>query len=267
MIGFIGAGRIGEPMIERLIDAGRTVTSYARRPEVADRLAAKGSAVASSIADLAAISDVVIMCLFDDGQLRDVCAGTGGLIANLKPGSVVVSHTTGSVATLEALAAQSQGTASWLDAPFSGTADDVRASTLTVLLGGDSDARATATPALRTYAGRLIVTGGLGTALRTKLVNNLLFAANAQLAGAAARLGVQLGLSYQSTLDAIMACSGSSQAAAHLGAAGSTEQFDAMVSDVLTKDVTAALEMAAEHGVDAGVLADTALSGPLRLRP
>ncbi|WP_197506756.1 NAD(P)-binding domain-containing protein, partial [Mycobacterium sp. E136] len=71
-IGFIGAGQMGEPMVHRLLAAGRAVTVYARKPEVRQRLNDAGATVVDSIADVGTGSRVVICCMFSDAQLKDV---------------------------------------------------------------------------------------------------------------------------------------------------------------------------------------------------
>jgi 3-hydroxyisobutyrate dehydrogenase-like beta-hydroxyacid dehydrogenase len=112
-------------MVERLLDAGHDVLVYARRESAGRGLAAKGAALADSVADLAGDSDVLISCLFSDAQLRETGIGSKGFIANAKPGSIFVSHTTGNVSTLEELRDHSPSAPTILDAPVSGTADEI----------------------------------------------------------------------------------------------------------------------------------------------
>src|ERR1700728_97648 len=125
-------------MIGRLLGAGHDVVVCARREEVRRRLAAKGAALADSAADLARGSDVLISCLFSDAQLRETGIGPDGFIANAKPGAVFVSHTTGTLSSLKALQDSSPSAPVILDAPVSGTVDNIDAGTLTVLIGGPS---------------------------------------------------------------------------------------------------------------------------------
>lgn len=135
-VGFLGAGQLGEPMVDRLLGAGHNVAAYARREEIRRRLEAKGAAMADSVADLARGSDVLISCLFSDAQLRETGLGPDGFIANAKPGVVFVSHTTGLLSTLEALREGSPSAPVILDAPVSGIVEDIAAGALTVLIGG-----------------------------------------------------------------------------------------------------------------------------------
>jgi 3-hydroxyisobutyrate dehydrogenase-like beta-hydroxyacid dehydrogenase len=264
-IGFIGAGQLGEPIVSRLLAAGHDVLVYARRPEVRDRLASQGATVADSVADLARQTDILISCLFSDAQLKEVGLGPDGLIANAKPGSVFVSHTTGTLTTLTGLRDSHSPPPVILDAPVSGTVESIDAGTLTVLLGGPSDAVQMVTPMLAAYADPIVPTGELGSALAIKLVNNLLFSCNAQLLAAAIQLGQALGVEPDALLSAVQVCSSASHAAAQAHRVGGIEQFTERATPFLRKDIAAALEAAREAGVDLGLLGVVVDSGPLAL--
>jgi 3-hydroxyisobutyrate dehydrogenase-like beta-hydroxyacid dehydrogenase len=264
-VGFLGAGKLGEPMVGRLLDAGHDVLVYARREGLRRRLEAKGAAVADSVADLARGSDVLISCLFSDAQLRETGLGAYGFIANAKPGAVFVSHTTGTVSTLETLRDEATSGPVVLDAPVSGTADDIAAGTLTVLIGGPNDAVANVTPILAAYADPVVPTGTLGSALALKLINNLLFAANAQLLASATQLGAQLGVAPDVLLSTLQVCSASSQVAAHAHRIGGMDRFTELAGPFLRKDIAACREAVAESGVDLGLLGTAVREGPLAL--
>jgi 3-hydroxyisobutyrate dehydrogenase-like beta-hydroxyacid dehydrogenase len=265
IVGFLGAGQLGEPMVDRLLGVGRDVVVYARREEVRLRLGAKGAGMADSVADLARCSDILISCLFSDAQLRETGLGADGFIANAKSGAVFVSHTTGTLSTLEALRDSSPAAPVILDAPVSGTADDINAGTLTVLIGGPTDAVAAVTPILAAYADPVVATGGLGSALALKLINNLLFAANAQLLGAATQLGTQLGVAPDVLLSTLQVCSASSLAADHAHRIGGMQRFAELAGPFLRKDIAACRDAAAEAGVELGLLDTAVREGPLDL--
>ncbi|OBH62014.1 6-phosphogluconate dehydrogenase [Mycobacterium intracellulare] len=264
-VGFLGAGQLGEPMVQRLLGAGHDVLVYARREEARQRLEAKGAAIADSVAGLARGSDLLISCLFSDAQLRETGVGPDGFIANAKPGLVFVSHTTGTLATLEALSDGSPTAPIILDAPVSGTADDIAAGTLTVLIGGPGDAVSAVTPILAAYADPVVPTGVLGSALALKLINNLLFAANAQLLAAATQLGGQLGVDSDVLLSTLRVCSANSHAAAHAHRIGGMDRFAELAGPFLRKDIAACREAAAEAGVELGLLGTAVREGPLEL--
>ena len=265
VIGFIGAGQLGEPMVARLLGAGHDVMVYARRPEVRESVTSRGAAVADSVADLAQQSDILIACLFSDAQLKQAGLGPDGVIANAKPGSIFVSHTTGTLATLTALHDSHPSPPVILDAPVSGTVDNIVSGTLTVLLGGPSNAVQLVTPVLAAYADPIVPTGELGSALAIKLVNNLLFSCNAQLLAAAIQLGQSLGVDHTSLLSALQVCSSASHAAAQAHRAGGIENFTERATPFLRKDIAAASEAAGEAGVDLGLLGLVVAAGPLDL--
>jgi 3-hydroxyisobutyrate dehydrogenase-like beta-hydroxyacid dehydrogenase len=266
-VGFLGAGQLGSPMVDRLLGAGHSVVVYARREESRRRLEAKGAATAGSIADLAHASDVLISCLFSDAQLRETGLGPDGFIANAKPDAVFVSHTTGTVATLEALRGSSPSPPVILDAPVSGTADDIAAGTLTVLIGGPGDAVAAVTPILAAYADPVVATGALGSGLALKLINNLLFAANAQLLSAATQLGKQLHVAPDVLLATLQVCSARSHAAEQAHRVGGMDRFAELAGPFLRKDIAACREAAADVGVELGLLETAVREGPLELDP
>lgn len=263
-IGFIGAGQMGEPMVHRLLGAGHAVTVYARREEVRKRLTDAGATVVDSAADVAKDHRIIICCLFSDAQLREVALADDGLLAYCAANTIVLSHTTGSVATLHELAS-ARTDVTVLDAPISGTADDIANGTLTVMIGGASDAVEVAAAVVGAYAATVLRTGGLGSALNLKLVNNVLFAANAQLLSAAIEIAGGLGIEPDRFLEALAACSADSKAAGYARGIGGIDNFSELAAPFLRKDVDAAMTAAADAGTDLGLLYDVIKRGALPL--
>jgi 3-hydroxyisobutyrate dehydrogenase-like beta-hydroxyacid dehydrogenase len=263
-VGFIGAGQLGEPTVGRLLDAGWPVLLYARRPQVRERLAQRGARVATTLAEVGRESDVLVVFVFSDDQLREVALGEHGALAAMQPGSVLLAHTTASIATMEALADEAAPLGVHVvDAPVSGTAQDIRAGRLTVLLGGADAAAKRCDEIVRAYADPVVRIGPFGAAMKVKLINNILFAANVQLAGDAARLAAQLGIDPMRTLRALMSCSSASTAMGHMARAGDVGAFGQQIATYLRKDVAACAQTAAQLSVDLGLLADVARNGPL----
>lgn len=264
-IGFIGAGQIGEPMVVRLAAAGRRVSVYARRPDVRGRLSTAGATVVNTPDELGGV-DVLAGCLFDDAQVREVVTP---LISRLPRGAVFYSHTTGSPIVLERLAelGEKYGV-SVVDAPFSGNADAVRGGQLTVLLGGDSDSAVTIVEeTIGAYAGTILRTGKLGSALCAKLLNNVLFAACTQLTLTALESAASLGISEERLFEVLAVSSGGSVAARHLAAAPvAAATFAQDLPRYLSKDIGAALAVAADIGLDIDQLVTATRLGPMNLQ-
>ncbi|WP_216907817.1 NAD(P)-dependent oxidoreductase [Nocardia noduli] len=265
VVGFVGAGQMGEPMVVRLVRAGFRTVVFARREPVRERLRAEGAEVVDSAAEVAAVADVVIACLFSDTQLIEVLGGPEGVLANARPDAVVVSHTTGAVSTVKDLAAARPDGPILLDGPVSGSAEDIAAGKLTVLLGGPADPVEAVRPVLASYAETVIGTGALGSALGVKLVNNALFAANAQLVAVAAEVGRELGIEDGQLLRALSVASGRSYAADSILRTGGFAKFEQRAAPFLRKDVAACVAATADLGIDLGQLAAVITEGPFDL--
>jgi 3-hydroxyisobutyrate dehydrogenase len=160
-VGFIGVGHMGRPMVERMVAAGVPTEVYVRRSDLRDELVSTGVAVATSASDLAARSDVVILCCFNDAQVREVMLDDGVLSA-MRSGSIVVSHVTGSPALSRDLQAAAPEGVTVLDVPISGTDDHIRRGQLTLMVGGDVAALDRIRSVLATYGNPILHVGGLG---------------------------------------------------------------------------------------------------------
>ncbi|MGE2733011.1 NAD(P)-dependent oxidoreductase [Mycolicibacterium vaccae] len=253
-VGFVGAGRMGAPMVERLVQAGHDVRVLGRSSE---KRAAVGALGATAEADVRAVADgaqVVVVCVFSDDQVHEVCLADG-LLQAMAPGSVLVVHTTGSPKTVETLAAQAPGVAV-VDAPVSGGPHDIAAGQITLFLGGDTDAVERARPVLGCYGDPILHTGGLGSGQWVKLLNNTLLTAQLGLLREAAAFGARVGVEEAGLISAIRRGSGTSRAADMVGSreSASVAEFIASISEFLGKDVAVIRAVAAETGNDLGVL-------------
>ena len=259
-VGFVGVGQIGAPMSERLLAAGHDVTVYARRPEVREHFAAAGATVTDSLADAAHAADIVHVAVYSDEQLADVALGPDGLVAHLADDALLLSHTTGSPATVQRIAAAGNGHV--VDAPFSGGADNVLAGTLTVMLGGAPDDVARARETVAVYVDPIIDIGALGSALVVKLVNNALFAANVQLAVQAERIANELGVDTATLARVVQQSSGASYVMGLIADPGSAEQLASVVGHYMRKDIDVVHAVADSLGADLGILGRVADEGP-----
>ncbi len=194
-VGFIGLGRMGMPMSRRLLEAGFHLTVHNRsRPKV-DELAAAGAVGASSAAEVARASDVVLTCLPDVPTVEEVFLGKDGIVSVAGPGQVLVDHSTVGPSTSRAIAeaAEARG-ASFLDAPISGGVERAAEGTLTIMAGGAPDAFETALPVFRAYGGNVRRVGGAGSGSVFKLINQLLVSVHSLAAAEAMLLGGQAGV-------------------------------------------------------------------------
>jgi len=252
-IGFVGAGRMGRPMVTRLLAAGHEVRVLARSPDRRTGITGLGAVAAPDLEAVAAHADAVVVCVFTDDQVREVCLD-GGLAQAMPPGSVLIVHTTGSPDTATALAAAAPDDVLVADAPLSGGPHDIAAGRLTVMIGGDDTTVTRARPVLSAYADPIVHVGPLGAGHRVKLVNNALFTAQIGLIAEAVRLAADLGVPESALMSALPHASSSSRALAGVAARGSVAEFRSSVGDFVRKDVAVARALAAGLGVELGVL-------------
>ncbi|RSN63949.1 NAD(P)-dependent oxidoreductase [Actinomadura sp. WAC 06369] len=264
-LGFVGAGRMGRPMVGRLVRAGHEVRVLGRTAEARAALAAEGAEPVADAASAGEGAAAVLVCVFDDDQVREVCVG-GPLTDRMPRGSVVVLHTTGDPDTAAAVArrAAARGVRV-VDAPVSGGPHDIAAGRLAVFAGGGDDAVARVRPALRCYGDPVLHVGALGAGQRVKLLNNALFAAQIGLLAEAVRLGAAFGVEESVLLEALGHGSASSRALTGVAARGSVARFAAAVGGFLGKDMDVVRRVSAGHGADLGALGGglDALAGAL----
>lgn len=195
-VGFIGLGLQGAPMADQIRRAGFDLTVWARRPEVLDRHARHGVAVAGTVHELGAACDVVGLCVTGDADVIDLVEN--GLLYSMRPGSTVIVHSTVAPQTCQRLGevAASAGI-DVLDAPVSGGPDAAQAGRLSVMVGGHSNAYRRSLPIMDTYGDPVIYLGALGNGLRAKIINNLAFIANMAVSERALRIGQSLGIAQK----------------------------------------------------------------------
>lgn len=186
-LGFIGLGTMGEPMARSLRRAGFDVTASAhRRREPLERLRAEaGVSEAADPGQVAAQTDVVVICVPDAPQVEDVLFGTKGIVQSAKAGSLVIDTSTISpVASRRFSARLKECRIAFVDAPVSGGPARAAAGTLAIMVGADADDFSRAEPILRAM-GTPHHLGPVGMGETVKLVNQIVIA-NVMIANAEA---------------------------------------------------------------------------------
>lgn len=258
-VGFVGAGRMGAPMVRRLVEAGHEVRALGRSVEKRRTVSELGAQPVTDLADVGADADVVIVCVFTDEQVHEVCAERM-LLSTMKPGASLVIHTTGSPRTAQAITAEAQAIGV-VDAPVSGGPHDIAAGHVTLFVGGADDVVGQVRPVLASYGNPILHVGPVGAGQGVKLINNTLFAAQIGLLHEAVRLGDRLGIEEKRLLDAIGHGSAASRVASIVGGRGSVDAFIDMVGEFVGKDVAVVRKVAAELGSDLGLLDDAINAG------
>jgi 3-hydroxyisobutyrate dehydrogenase len=196
-VGFVGLGVMGTPMAGHLVRAGYEVTVFDVDRGAASRFAETWPAtrVASSPADLATTSDVVITMLPDGNVVQEVATGPDGLRDGLATGSLLVDTSSSQPwLTTETAAALAERGAAMIDAPVSGAQWGAEAAELVFMVGGDADHVARARPLLDVLGRAVFHLGPLASGHMMKCINNTVTAMTLQATLEGLALGVAAGL-------------------------------------------------------------------------
>ena len=201
-VGFIGLGRMGKPMALNLMKAGFEVVAHNRSRAVVEELCASGAEAASSPAEVAAKSDVVLTCLPTVEAVEQVYLGADGLVPAAKSGQVLVDHGTIAVSMARRLAeAASAGGASFLDAPISGGVAGAQAASLSIMVGGDQAAFDRVLPVFQAEGTNIRRVGDVGAGTVVKLINQLMLLVNMAGVVEGIVLGAKAGVDPQIIYD------------------------------------------------------------------
>jgi 3-hydroxyisobutyrate dehydrogenase-like beta-hydroxyacid dehydrogenase len=211
--GFVGVGRMGALMAQRLLDAGFTLMVYDTSSAAVDKLVAAGAKAAASPAEVGAAASTVFLSLPTPDVVRTVALGPAGLHECAgKLEYVFDCSTTGPAMARTVADGLAPKGITYIDSPVSGGLAGARNGTLAVMVSGPKAAYDQTTRALERF-GKLFYVGdspGLGHIM--KLCNNVLAAAAIVLTSEAMALGVKAGLDAKLMLDIINAGSGRNSA-------------------------------------------------------
>ena len=211
-LGFVGVGRMGGPMANRLLDAGHSLVIFDTNPAVIAPLAARGAAVAASAQDVASQAEVVFISLPTPPIVQAVVTGSPGVLTGSKVQVIVDLSTTGpTVAGVAAKACAARNVA-WVDSPVSGGIGGATKGTLAVMVSCGKPTFERVDPLLKVFGKTFFVGEKPGLAQIAKLGNNLLAAAAIVLSSEAVVMGVKAGIDPKVLIDIINAGSGRNSA-------------------------------------------------------
>ena len=203
-IGFIGLGRMGRPMATNLCRKGFRLTVYDINPAAVAELEQLQARGVASVAEAAAASDVVVTMLPNPAAVRQVVSGADGIVANAKPGALIMDMSTVDPETTDEMArlARQKGM-SFVDAPVGRLASHADRGESLFMAGGSVADVARVRPLLEAMGNTIYHCGEVGAGTRTKLVNNYLAITSCQLNAEALALSQRFGLSLERTLDVL----------------------------------------------------------------
>lgn len=255
LVGFVGLGAMGRPMAARIAAAGwplRVLDADAARTKAA--AAEIGADPAATARDLAAACSVIVLMLPSSAVVAAVLEGEAGLLAGLRPGTLVLDMTSGEPARTHEFAERVAASGGVLvDAPVSGGVPRARTGELAIMLGGSDEAASRAETLLRCVGSTVTRTGAVGSAHAMKALNNLVSAGGFLIGIEALLIGQRFGLDPALMVDVLNASTGMNNSTQRkFKQYVLSREFDAGFGlDLMVKDLGIALGVARETGTPA----------------
>ncbi|MDP3616831.1 MAG: NAD(P)-dependent oxidoreductase [Rhodoferax sp.] len=267
-VAFLGLGVMGYPMAAHLARSGHQVTVYNRTASKAAAWCAEfappdgqAQTVSQALTPRLAVrnADLVFCCVGNDDDLRGVtlgenledgARGADGAFAGMKPGAVLVDHTTASASVARELysAAKKLGL-HFVDAPVSGGQAGAQNGMLTVMCGGDKTAFEIAQPVAMAFSKAFTHLGESGAGQLAKMVNQICIAGLVQGLSEAIAFGQRSGLDMLQVLDVIGKGAAQSWQLDNRGKTMVADKFDfGFAVDWMRKELGLVLDEAKRNG-------------------
>ena len=204
-LGFIGLGVMGFPMAGHLANQNNNISVFNRTLEKSNIWNTKYTGViCKSPAEIAKLSDVIMICVGNDNDVRDLISGKDGMINYLKKGSVIVDHTTtSSELSMEMNELLNPNDIFYIDAPVSGGEAGAQSGQLSIMAGGDKEAFNLIENILEPYTKFIKYMGPSGSGQLTKMVNQICIAGLIQALAEGINFSKKVGLNTQDVLEVV----------------------------------------------------------------
>jgi 3-hydroxyisobutyrate dehydrogenase len=243
---------MGSSMARNLLAAGADLAVWNRSSGRAAELVAAGTVEADSPAELAARSDVIVICVSDTPDVEAVIFGPRGLAQGVREGSLVVDCSTISPASTRDFARRlAEKGVGMVDAPVSGGSEGARLGTLTVFVGGSDQDVARAMPVLRVIGKTITHLGGPGAGQAAKAINQVILSGVYLGVAEGIVLGIRAGLEPARLIEALSGGSAQSWVLANRSANMVEDRYPlGFRLSLHRKDLGIALELARSVGTE-----------------
>lgn len=206
VLGFIGLGIMGKPMVRNLLQAGYDVHVYSIIDSDIDEMVKEGAKGQRSCLEVAKAADVTITMVPNTPQVEDVLFGETGIAGALCEGKVVIDMSTiSSLATRKFAENIKALGATMLDAPVSGGDKGAKGGTLSIMVGGDAQIFEQCKPILDVLGSRVTHVGEHGAGQVVKSCNQVLAAATMAALGESLVMGAKAGVNPTKIVEVLSA--------------------------------------------------------------
>jgi 3-hydroxyisobutyrate dehydrogenase-like beta-hydroxyacid dehydrogenase len=210
-VALIGLGGMGGGLAKNMALKGVDLTVTDLDPSKVDRAVGFGAKAGGSPAEMAAASDVLMICVTTAEAVRAIMLGDGGALASMRPGATLVDHTTVSAEHVDTMraACEAAGVA-YAEAPMTRTPAHADRGEVNILFGGEEGQLERLRPIFECYAENLFHVGPAGHAIRLKLIHNFISFANVAAFCEGFALAAKEGLDMTKVIGIISAAGGKS---------------------------------------------------------
>jgi 3-hydroxyisobutyrate dehydrogenase-like beta-hydroxyacid dehydrogenase len=204
-LGFIGLGVMGGRIVKRLLAAGHTITGYNRTQAKARWLLDLGMQWGTTPRAVVQAADMTFSMVSHTAALQAVMGGAEGILAGLRPGTVVVDMSTVSPAASRELATQvAAAGAHMLDAPVSGSVITLEAGRLSIMVGGERPIYERLRPILLDIGPKVTYVGPNGLAVCMKVATNLSLAVQMLAFSEGVLLAEKSGIARETAVEVLL---------------------------------------------------------------
>lgn len=205
-VGLIGVGLMGHGIGKNVLEKGFALNVMAHRNRAPVEDLVKGGAKEKATpAEIAAASDMVILCVTGTPQVEEVVYGEKGLLAGGKKGLIIADCSTAIPDSTRKIAADCAAKGiHFLDTPMTRTPKEAAAGKLGLMVGGDAAVFEKIRPVLSTFSDLIVHCGDVGSAHQVKLINNFLSLGHAAIAAEAITVAAKGGIKMDALREVIM---------------------------------------------------------------
>ena len=213
-IGLIGVGLMGHGIGSNIVGKGWPL-SYLRHPgnQPTQDIDAAGAKGVDSVVELAAESDIMVLCVTGSPQVEDILIGSGQLLQALRPGMIIIDCSTANpISTVELAAKVEEKGGHFIDAAMTRTPKEAAEGRLNLLVGGTPELIEQVKPLLSAFAENIFEAGPVSTGHQLKLLHNFVSLGSMTLIAEAAACAAKGGVSMDALVDCLAKGGGSGAA-------------------------------------------------------
>ena len=206
-VGLIGAGLMGHGIGKNIVTKGYSLAVLAHRNRAPiESLMKYGASEAKTPKEIAANSDVVILCVTGSPQVEEVVYKKDGLLEGVHDGLIVADCSTAEPSSTMKVAADIAAKGGrFADTPLTRTPNEAEAGKLGVMTGGDDATLKELRPIIDCFAEAVIHAGGIGAGHRLKLLNNFIALGTAAVIAEGVTAARKAGVDLKALLDIVSA--------------------------------------------------------------